>query len=144
MEVEQSCLFLGISRSTYYSWIYTGSGETKKEKKPYAADHVLSPPERQEILSIMTIDKNMDKTPYEIFYHELDKGNYYCSVRTMYRILEENQLIRERRRGHRHNHYSKPELLAEGPNEVWSMAIAILFVSIRHRPVKMPLTEKRF
>lgn len=126
MQVEQSCLFLGVSRSTYYSWVAPESDEPNQDKKPYTADHVISAPDRQKILSLMTMEKYMDKTPYEIFYQELDRGNYYCSVRTMYRILEENHLIRERRRGHRHNHYNKPELIAEGPNEVWSWDITKL------------------
>lgn len=126
MEVEQSCYFLGISRSTYYSWTSMKPESMKEERKPYTATHVISQPARQEILSLLTTEKHMDKTPYEIFYHELDKGHYYCSIRTMYRILDENQLVRERRRGHRHYHYHKPELLAEKPNEVWSWDITKL------------------
>jgi putative transposase len=38
----------------------------------------------------------------------------------MYRILDHNDEIRERRRQLRHPVYQKPELLAEHPNEVWS------------------------
>jgi putative transposase len=38
----------------------------------------------------------------------------------MYRILHEHEETRERRRQLRHPVYQKPELLAEGPNEVWS------------------------
>ncbi len=49
-----------------------------------------------------------------------------CSVRTMYRILEENDEVRERRDQLRHPQYSKPELLATAPNEVWSWDITKL------------------
>lgn len=126
METEQSCYFLGVSRSTYYSWIGKRVKDSEKIRKPYTADHVITHSVRQEILSVMTTEDYMDKTPYEIFYNELDKGNYYCSVRTLYRILEENHLVRERRRGHQQSHYSKPELLAESPNEVWSWDITKL------------------
>ena len=44
----------------------------------------------------------------------------------MYRILEDNQSTRERRNQLRHPDYQKPELLATGPNEVWSWDITKL------------------
>jgi putative transposase len=56
----------------------------------------------------------------------LDEGVYHCSIRTMYRILEQNGEVRERRQQLRHPVYQKPELLAEKPNEVWSWDITKL------------------
>ncbi len=44
----------------------------------------------------------------------------------MYRILDENQSSRERRNQLTHPKYRKPELLATGPNEVWSWDITKL------------------
>jgi len=44
----------------------------------------------------------------------------------MYRILDENQCVRERRNQLAHPQYKKPELLASGPNEVWSWDITKL------------------
>jgi transposase InsO family protein len=44
----------------------------------------------------------------------------------MYRILEDNQSVGERRDQLTHPQYSKPELLASGPNEVWSWDITKL------------------
>jgi len=44
----------------------------------------------------------------------------------MYRILHENGEVRERRQQLRHPAYVKPELLAEGPNQVWSWDITKL------------------
>jgi len=51
---------------------------------------------------------------------------YYCSIRTMYRILEAHGEVRERRNQLRHPNYKKPELLAAAPNEVWSWDITKL------------------
>jgi putative transposase len=56
----------------------------------------------------------------------LDEGQYLCSWRMMYRILEENDELRERRNQLRHPNYSKPELLATGPNQLWSWDITKL------------------
>ena len=44
----------------------------------------------------------------------------------MYRILHENSEVRERRNQLRHPNYKKPELLASGPNQVWSWDITKL------------------
>ncbi len=46
-----------------------------------------------------------------------------CSIRTMYRVLAANAEVRERRNQLRHPAYRKPELLATGPNQVWSWDI---------------------
>ena len=44
----------------------------------------------------------------------------------MYRILDEAQEVRERRDQLRHPTYHKPELIATGPNQVWSWDITML------------------
>jgi len=44
----------------------------------------------------------------------------------MYRILNQNNEVKERRNQLRHPHYKKPELLATGPNQVWSWDITKL------------------
>ena len=44
----------------------------------------------------------------------------------MYRILEKEGEVKERRNQLVRPHYTKPELLATGPNEVWSWDITKL------------------
>ena len=126
IDIETCCYFLGISRSTYYSWQIKKDVREPRPRKQYVASHVMSETEKASIISLMLSIEYMDKTPYEIFYGELDRGNYYCSIRTMYRLLAERELLVERRRGHRRVNYSKPELLATGPNQVWSWDITKL------------------
>ena len=41
----------------------------------------------------------------------------------MYRILAANQPVRERRNQRSHPCYTKPELVATGPNQTWSWDI---------------------
>ena len=71
-------------------------------------------------------DRFVDKAPPEIFAQLLDEGIYLCSISTMYRILWENAEVRERRNVLRHPTYKKPELLATGPNQVWSWDVTKL------------------
>jgi len=68
----------------------------------------------------------MDQAPAQIHATLLDEGQYLCSVRTMYRLLEQHQQVRERRQQLSHPAYQKPELLATGPNQVWSWDITKL------------------
>ena len=67
----------------------------------------------------------MDKAPQEVYATLLDEGEYLCSVRTMYRLLNEDKASRERRNQLRHPNYKKPQLLATGPNQVWSWDISV-------------------
>jgi putative transposase len=68
----------------------------------------------------------VDKAPAEVYATLLDEEKYLCSERTMYRLLAEHDEVRERRDQLRHPAYTKPELLATGPNQVWSWDITKL------------------
>ena len=60
-----------------------------------------------------------DDAPRQVYAAVLDEGQYYCSIRTMYRILKnEHGDVKERRRQVQRTAYEKPELLASKPNEV--------------------------
>jgi len=78
------------------------------------------------VLDQLNSDRFADQSPRQVYAKLLDEGNYFCSVRTMYRILTDNQSSRERRNQLKHPNYQKPELLATGPNEVWSWDITKL------------------
>jgi putative transposase len=78
------------------------------------------------VVELLNSDRFVDKAPAQIFAMLLDEGQYKCSVRSMYRILESNGQARERRDQLTHPVYSKPELLATGPNQVWSWDITKL------------------
>jgi putative transposase len=97
-------------------------GPKQKRQHPCA----LTVEERQRVLAVMHEERFVDKAPPEIFAQLLDEGVYLCSVSTMYRILRENAEVRERRNVLRHPKYKKPELLATGPNQVWSWDVTKL------------------
>jgi len=86
----------------------------------------LTDTEEQMVLDILTSDRFMDESVPEAYSTLLDENTYLCSQRTMYRILEKNQAVRERRDQCQHPEYKKPELLATGPNQVWSWDITKL------------------
>jgi len=86
----------------------------------------LSGEERRDALAVLHSDRFVDKAPGEVVATMLDEEQYICSERTMYRLLEAEGEVRERRNQLRHPPYEKPELLATGPNQVWSWDITKL------------------
>ncbi len=86
----------------------------------------MSGADRQEVLDLLHSGRFVDQVPAQVCAALLDADRYLCSVRTMYRILDANQEVRERRNQRRHPVYQKPELLATGPNEVWTWDITKL------------------
>jgi len=86
----------------------------------------LSDDEKQTVLDLLHSERFVDKTPYEMYYTLLDEGEYYCSPRTMYRLLEFRDENKDRRNQRTHRDAIKPELIAVKPNEVWSWDITKL------------------
>jgi putative transposase len=83
------------------------------------------------VLDQLHSERFWDKAPVEVYATLLDEGIYLCSVRTMHRILAENSELKERRNQLRHPQYKKPELLATGPNQVWSWDITKLLGPVK-------------
>jgi transposase InsO family protein len=86
----------------------------------------LTPGERQALLDTLNSERFVDTAPAAVHATLLDEGCYLGSVRTMYRLLAADGGCRERRALRRHATYSKPELLATTPNQVWSWDITKL------------------
>lgn len=123
-----ACSAIGIPRPTYYRW---RSPRPVVERKGPASCRALTVQERGEVLATLNSERFADQAPREVYATLLDEGRYVCSVRTMYRILEENGEVRERRDQLRHPAYKKPELLATGPNQVWSWDITKLLGPVK-------------
>jgi len=121
--VAPACESMGVTRSTLYYQRRDPKQEAKPRPKPARA---LTDGERQKVLDELHDGRFVDKSPGEVWAILLDEGTYLCSERTMYRILADNEEVKERRNQLKHPEYTKPELLAEGPNEVWSWDITKL------------------
>ena len=122
---KAACKSLGISRAGMYRRRTIGATPRPLKKRP-SPPRTLSVPEKQEVLDTLHSERFQDKAPHEVYATLLDEERYLCSIRTMYRILEDNAEVKERRNQLRHPDYKKPELLATGPNQVWSWDITKL------------------
>lgn len=105
---------------------------TRKVTEPHpvregtVSSRALQPTEKAEVRQVLNSERFQDQAPREVYASLIDEGKYLCSWRTMYRILDENQEVRERRNQLRHPNYAKPELLATQPNQLWSWDITKL------------------
>lgn len=123
------CEALGVSRETYYRRQRPPTLRPRRERpRPPRA---LTEGEKQTVLEELHSDRFIDRAPFEVVTTLLDEGRYLCSQRTMYRILAENRELRERRNQLRHPEYTKPELLATGPNQVWTWDITKLLGPVK-------------
>ena len=86
----------------------------------------MSSDERESVRAVLNSERFQDCSPAAIHATLLDEGQYLCSTRTMYRVLEEDGATRERRDQLTHPPYQKPELLATAPNQLWSWDITKL------------------
>lgn len=123
--VAEACRVLQVPRATFYR--RRGRQRRRASPPPRPRPHnAMSPTEKQEVIALLNCPANADLAPRQVYAQTLDAGRYACSVRSMYRILDENGEVRERRNQLRHPPYKKPELLAEYPNQVWSWDITKL------------------
>ena len=78
------------------------------------------------MLDVLDSPRFADKAPRQVWALLIDEGTYLASVSTMYRLLRDAGQVRERRAQAAHPARKKPELLATGPNQVWSWDISKL------------------
>ena len=121
--VVAACIAIGVARATVYRH---RSGAARAPRPRPTPVRALSSGERQAVLDVLHEERFVDKAPAEVYAELLDDGRYLCSPRTMYRILESQKEVRERRDQLRHPPRSVPRLVADAPNQVWSWDITKL------------------
>ena len=116
--VQPACSALGLPRATFYRHRRPpGRAERVRARPPLA----LAPEERQAVVEHLHSPRFVDRAPRQIWATLLDQDQQHlCSVRTMYRILEAEGEVRERRNQLSHPVYKKPELVATAAKQVWT------------------------
>jgi putative transposase len=126
--IASACAALSVARASFYRRQHPkGAGPRRLRFVPRA----LLPDERTRVFSLLNADRFADRAPAQVYATLLDEGTFVCSIPTMYRILREHRLVRDRRNQRRHPTYHKPERLATGPNEVWSWDITKLLGPVK-------------
>lgn len=123
--VAPACDALSLPRASFYRHHWRRRSPYAPAARPTPA-RALPQAERDQVLATLNSERFRDHAPAAVYAQLLDEGRYLCSIRTMYRLLDETGQVRERRDQLTHPPYTKPELLATGPNQLWSWDITKL------------------
>jgi putative transposase len=121
------CEAVGLARAGVYRKLRSVAPAPRSRPSPPRA---LSMAERDDVAAVLVEDRFVDRSPVDVYHTLLDEGVRLCSVRTMYRVLQERGQVQERRAQRIHPEYSRPELVACRPNEVWSWDISRLRTTV--------------
>jgi putative transposase len=120
------CQALSVPRASLYRALRRQAAPSAQPAQRPVCRRALTAAEREQVLVLLHSPRFADASPAQVYATLLDEQRYLCSMRTMYRLLKSCSEVRERRNQLRHPKYNKPELLATGPNQVWSWDITKL------------------
>ncbi len=126
MATRDACALIGRSRATHYRHLQPPVHGPAPARVVPDNGQALTGVEREAVLALINTEANADLSIGQIWARELDAGTYLCSPSTMYRIARDAGQSRERRRLATHPAKIKPELLADGPSQVWTWDITKL------------------
>lgn len=122
--ITKACGLFGLARSTYY--YEPIEPDQQRPRGGGLQPSALSTGERQVIRDVLHTDAFVDKTPYDVHASLLDDGKYLASVRSFYRILENDGESTRRQLSRTAAPRSVPVLCAQEPKQVWSWDISPL------------------
>ena len=123
LQLRPACAALGVASTTYYRHQQPAVLGPRPRRR---SGRALTSGERQTVLDLLHAPRFLDLAPAQVYATLLDEGTYHCAERTMYRVLAAQDEARERRAQRRGPIYAAPELLATGPNQLWSWDITKL------------------
>jgi putative transposase len=129
--VRAALAAVGEARARWYRRHRQSPPPPRPERAPATQPRALSEPERTRLREVLNSPEHVDKAPATVYAKLLDQGIYLASVPTMYRVLRAHDEVHERRRQATHPAAKKPELLAKGPNQVYSWDITKLLGPVK-------------
>jgi len=124
--LKTACQAFALNRGFVYRDRNRHAATTPRRVSRARPALALSIAEQDLLLAVLDSERFADMAPAAVYATLLDEGCYHGSIRTMYRLLAARGQSGERRRQRVHPPYTKPELLAVRPNEVWSWDITKL------------------
>jgi putative transposase len=127
----KACEVLEISVSTCCRWEHDGIVDRRKGSVKTVV-RKLTLEERREILEVSCAKRFRDLSPHHIVPILAEEGRYIASESTFYRVLRSEAMVNHREDSKRRSSAGQPsELVATGPNQVWSWDITWLRSEIR-------------
>ncbi len=131
LSVHHSCRMLGISRRRVVRWQdmeRKGTGLINSKPGPKVSLHSLLPEEREKVLEMAGKEEYADMSHRILTVTAWDKGLFFVSFSTTYRILRSQELTACRGNQRLHNGRSLAPIRKEltGPNQRWCWDISYL------------------
>ena len=89
--IAPACRALEVSRATWYRRRNKDTASTGLDRR--RPPRRLSEDERDHIVTVLCSDEFIDCSPRAVYATLLDRDQYLCSIRSMYRILAERQAV---------------------------------------------------
>ena len=124
-----ACETLGLEIRTVERWEINLEDGRRGPRNP--PSNALTEEERARVLAIANSAAYASLPPCKIVPLLADKGEYICSESSFYRILNEEKLLAHRSRSAPRKQNKPKELVASGPNQLWSWDITYLKASIK-------------
>lgn len=122
-----ACRELGLHPRTVQRWRKQPEGGRDARRGPHTAPRQkLSAEERAEVLDVANSPEFRNLSPKQIVPRLADRGEYVASESTFYRVLHAEQQMAHRGSAKPATSKRPEELIAAGPNQVWSWDITYL------------------
>jgi transposase InsO family protein len=128
---KQACAVAGIDARSLQRWREQGVGEDRRAGPHQAPPNKLSAAEREEVLHTANLPEHRDLSPKQIVPKLADQGRYLASESTFYRVLRSEGQLKHREHSRPATQRRPRELMARGPNQVWSWDITYLRAQLR-------------
>ncbi len=130
--IEVACAELGLTARTVQRWrAKPGLGEDARHGPSRPPKQKLSPAERAAVLDLVNSPTCRDLAPAQIVARLADQRMYVASEATIYRLLRAHGQLAHRHCSAPRKHHAPKELVADGPNQVWSWDITYLPSCVR-------------
>lgn len=123
---SEACAMLGLDARTVQRWRSQGIGFDRRAGPKTTPANKLSEAERRRILDVVNRPDCRDLCVNQIVPRLADEGTYLASESTMYRVLRAEKQLRHRAASRPRQAHRPRELVATGPNQVWSWDITYL------------------
>lgn len=145
MSIRASLALVGYSKSAWYRHQKPSAGVAEPvPQRDRVQPTALADAEVAQIVGWLSAEQYAELSVGQVFWRVLDDGHYVASLRTWYRVAARQDLVGDRRVQSTHPPKKIPELVATGPNQVWSWDITRIPTLAHRTPLHLYVIEDVF